>query len=98
MLGSVVCGYILDRFHHFKGTTLCVYVLSFAGMVLFTFTLQMDLWIIFFAAGALGFFMTGYLPIGFEFAAELTFPCPEGNDFRQAPFTLLLVQTAVQGC
>ncbi|KAI6178700.1 MFS domain-containing protein [Aphelenchoides besseyi] len=79
MLGSVVCGYILDRFHHFKGTTLVVYILSFAGMILFTFTLQMDLWIIFFASGSLGFFMTGYLPIGFEFAAELTFPIAEGT-------------------
>lgn len=25
------------------------------------------------------FFMTGYLPIGFEFAAELTYPIPEGT-------------------
>ena len=25
------------------------------------------------------FFMTGYLPVGFEFAAELTFPEPEGT-------------------
>jgi FLVCR family feline leukemia virus subgroup C receptor-related protein len=79
MLGSVVCGYILDRFHHFKGTTLVVYVLSFAGMLLFTFTLDKALWIIFLAAGCLGFFMTGYLPIGFEFAAELTFPIAEGT-------------------
>ncbi|KAI6182417.1 MFS domain-containing protein [Aphelenchoides bicaudatus] len=79
MLGSVVCGFILDKFHHFKGTTLAVYVMSFAGMILFTFTLKMDLWIIFLAAGALGFFMTGYLPIGFEFAAELTYPVSEGT-------------------
>jgi FLVCR family feline leukemia virus subgroup C receptor-related protein len=79
MLGSVVCGYILDKFHHFKGTTLVVYILSFCGMLLFTFTLKMDIWIIFLAAGALGFFMTGYLPIGFEFAAELTFPIAEGT-------------------
>jgi len=25
------------------------------------------------------FFMTGYLPVGFEFGAELTFPEPEGT-------------------
>lgn len=48
-------------------------------MILFTFTLNRDLWIIFLAAGALGFFMTGYLPIGFEFAAELTYPVSEGT-------------------
>lgn len=82
MLGSVVCGYILDKFHHFKfvlftyliqymfyyrGTTLVVYVLSFAGMVLFTFTLQKDIWIIFLAAGALGFFMTGFKFLNFYY-------------------------------
>ncbi|VDN45148.1 unnamed protein product [Gongylonema pulchrum] len=43
MVGSVVCGIVLDRFHEYK------------------------------------FFMTGYLPIGFEFAAELTFPIAEGT-------------------
>ncbi|CAD5208808.1 unnamed protein product [Bursaphelenchus xylophilus] len=79
MFGSVVCGYILDTTHRFKGTTLAVYILSFAGMILFTFTLHLDLWITFVVAAALGFFMTGYLPIGFEFAAELTFPTPEGT-------------------
>lgn len=26
-----------------------------------------------------GFFMTGYLPIGFEFASELTYPEPEST-------------------
>lgn len=49
------------------------------GMALFTFTLHMGLWITFFVSAFLGFFMTGYLPIGFEFAAELTFPTPEGT-------------------
>merc|ERR1712008_512412 len=29
--------------------------------------------------GLLGFFMTGYLPLGFEFAAEITFPESEGT-------------------
>ena len=29
--------------------------------------------------GVMGFFMTGYLPIGFEFAAEITYPVPEGT-------------------
>ena len=29
--------------------------------------------------GVMGFFMAGYLPIGFEFAAEITYPIPEGT-------------------
>uniref|UniRef100_A0A672PPI3 Feline leukemia virus subgroup C cellular receptor 1 n=1 Tax=Sinocyclocheilus grahami TaxID=75366 RepID=A0A672PPI3_SINGR len=61
-------------------TTLIVYVLSFIGMVVFTFTLNLEnLLVIFFTAGVLGFFMTGYLPIGFEFGVEITYPESEGT-------------------
>ncbi|KAL3080806.1 hypothetical protein niasHS_014911 [Heterodera schachtii] len=80
MLGSVTCGYLLDKFHHFKATTLVVYLFSFFGMVLFTLTLaQVPIWGLFINSVLLGFFMTGYLPLGFEFAAELTFPIAEGT-------------------
>ena len=33
----------------------------------------------YFFIAVLGFFMTGYLPIGFEFGAELTYPESEGK-------------------
>uniref|UniRef100_A0A914H242 Major facilitator superfamily (MFS) profile domain-containing protein n=1 Tax=Globodera rostochiensis TaxID=31243 RepID=A0A914H242_GLORO len=80
MLGSVTCGYILDKSHHFKATTLVVYLFSFFGMVLFTLTLaKVPIWGLFIISILLGFFMTGYLPLGFEFAAELTFPIAEGT-------------------
>ncbi|XP_076659654.1 choline/ethanolamine transporter flvcr2a isoform X2 [Halictus rubicundus] len=80
MLGSVVCGIVLDKTHRFKETTLGVYLLSFLGMIIFTFTLNASkIYVIYITAGLLGFFMTGYLPVGFEFAAELTYPEPEGT-------------------
>ncbi|XP_076666669.1 choline/ethanolamine transporter flvcr2a isoform X2 [Andrena cerasifolii] len=80
MLGSVVCGIVLDKTHRFKETTLGVYLLSFLGMIIFTFTLNPNyIYTIYLTAGLLGFFMTGYLPVGFEFAAELTYPEPEGT-------------------
>ncbi|VDM38509.1 unnamed protein product [Toxocara canis] len=80
MVGSVVCGIILDKFHRYKLTTVVVYLFSFVGMVLFTFTIDLGhIWYIFVIAALLGFFMTGSLPIGFEFAAELTFPIAEGT-------------------
>lgn len=80
MLGSVVCGIVLDKTHRFKETTLGVYLLSFLGMIIFTFTLNTSqIYVIYITAGVLGFFMTGYLPVGFEFAAELTYPEPEGT-------------------
>jgi len=79
MLGSVVCGIVLDKTHRFKETTLAVYGMSVVGMILYTITFEYGKHIVttFATAGFLGFFMTGYLPVGFEFAAELTHPEPE---------------------
>lgn len=80
MFGSVITGFILQKNHHFKATTMVVYFLSFVGMILFTVSLPYtDIWVIILISSFLGFFMTGYLPIGFEFAAELTFPISEGT-------------------
>lgn len=80
MLGSVVCGVILDKTHKFKETTLGVYLFSFLGMLIFTFTLgDGGIYVIYITSAILGFFMTGYLPVGFELAAELTYPEPEGT-------------------
>lgn len=39
LVGSVVCGYWLDRTKSFKSTTLGVYVLSFSFMLIFALTL-----------------------------------------------------------
>jgi len=80
MAGSMVCGIILDKTHKYKETTLGVYVLSFVGMIFYTFTFRFGhIWMVYMTASLLGFFMTGYLPIGFEFAAELTYPESEGT-------------------
>ncbi|XP_075705574.1 choline/ethanolamine transporter flvcr2a-like isoform X2 [Rhinoderma darwinii] len=80
MCGALVTGFWLDRTKTYKQTTLGVYVFSLVGMLVFTFTLDLGyLWLVFVTAGCLGFFMTGYLPLGFEFAAELTHPESEGT-------------------
>ncbi|KAJ8356363.1 hypothetical protein SKAU_G00191570 [Synaphobranchus kaupii] len=61
-------------------TTFVIYFMSFLGMVVYSFTLNLGhLWVVFITAGSLGFFMTGYLPLGFEFAVELTYPESEGT-------------------
>ncbi|XP_077265379.1 choline/ethanolamine transporter flvcr2a isoform X1 [Temnothorax americanus] len=81
MVGSIACGILLDKTHKFWWTTVGVYICSLVGMIIFTFTLDKNVGIyaIYITAGILGFFMTGYLPVGFELAAELTFPEPEGT-------------------
>ncbi|KAM5164882.1 choline/ethanolamine transporter FLVCR1 [Mantella aurantiaca] len=80
MVGSVICGVWLDYTKTYKQTTLIVYILSFIGMLVFTFTLDLgNLMVVFVTGGVLGFFMTGYLPLGFEFAVEITYPESEGT-------------------
>ncbi|KAL3052113.1 hypothetical protein OYC64_004798 [Pagothenia borchgrevinki] len=80
MVGSILCGLWLDHTKTYKMTTLIVYFLSFLGMIVFTFTLNLNnILLVFFTAGALGFFMTGYLPLGFEFGVEITYPESEGT-------------------
>lgn len=80
MVGSLICGVWLDRTKTYKQTTLAVYLLSLVGMIVYAATLSLGhLWVVFITAGVLGFFMTGYLPLGFEFAVELTYPESEGT-------------------
>ncbi|XP_036286697.1 feline leukemia virus subgroup C receptor-related protein 2 isoform X2 [Pipistrellus kuhlii] len=79
MFGAMISGIWLDRSKTYKETTLVVYIMTLVGMVVYTLTLSLQhLWIVFITAGTMGFFMTGYLPLGFEFAVELTYPESEG--------------------
>ncbi|CAG0882020.1 unnamed protein product [Darwinula stevensoni] len=88
MAGSIFAGWILDKTHAFKyihyrtlkAVTVIVYILSLVGMILFSGALHSEyLSFVYVASALLGFSMTGYLPLGFEFAVELTFPEPEGT-------------------
>lgn len=54
MMGSVVGGWCLDKFKKFKYTTVAVYFFSFLGMLSFTFTIGIDITIVFINAFALG--------------------------------------------
>ncbi|XP_047096660.1 feline leukemia virus subgroup C receptor-related protein 2 [Schistocerca piceifrons] len=80
MVGSVCCGVVLDKTHKYKEVTLAIYFMSLVGLVIYTFTLNCGyIEVVYFTIIFLGFFMTGYLPVGFELAAELTYPEPEGT-------------------
>ena len=55
MLGSMVCGLILDRTHAYKATTLSVYFFSFVGMILYTFTFRFgNIAVVYFTSACLG--------------------------------------------
>ena len=80
LAGSIICGLVLDKTHQFKRTTAIIYIFSFLGMVLFTCTISLGhIEIVYVTAGILGFFMTGYLPVGFDFGVEITYPESEGT-------------------
>ncbi|XP_048236655.1 feline leukemia virus subgroup C receptor-related protein 2-like isoform X3 [Haliotis rufescens] len=80
--GAIMAGLWLDKTKAFKWTSVGIYALSLVGMIAFTVIIECDLnriWIIYLVAGFLGFFMTGYLPVGYEFAAEITYPASEAT-------------------
>ncbi|KAB0374630.1 hypothetical protein FD755_013122 [Muntiacus reevesi] len=75
MLGAVISGIWLDRTKTYKETTLVLYIMTLVGMAGYTGTLNLGhLWIVYITAGIIGFSITGYLTLGFEFAMELTYP------------------------
>ncbi|CAG5080711.1 Oidioi.mRNA.OKI2018_I69.PAR.g9689.t1.cds [Oikopleura dioica] len=78
LFGSVLGGILLDKTKAFKKISLVFYVFTLICCSIFTGVLMLGNKVTdFVLIGVLGFFMTGYLPIGFEFAAELTYPEPE---------------------
>nr|XP_018908694.1 PREDICTED: uncharacterized MFS-type transporter C09D4.1-like isoform X3 [Bemisia tabaci] len=80
VVGSVVWGVVLDKTHKYKETTLGVYLMSGLGMLAFTFMLRAERLIpVYVTSGFLGFFMNGYLTVGYEFGAELTYPHSEST-------------------
>ncbi|CAF1253812.1 unnamed protein product [Adineta ricciae] len=74
IFGSLVGGYVLDKSKAYKTVTFIVYLLSFLSMVLFTSTVHLHEYVAFVTMAIVGFFMTGYLPVGFEYGVEITYP------------------------
>ena len=79
-MGSVIGGIILDKTKMFKKVTIVTYIFTLIFMALFTGLVdEASIVLDFILIGLLGFFMTGYLPIGFEFGAEITYPESEAT-------------------
>lgn len=78
--GSVVWGIVLDKTHRYKETALGIYGMAVFGMTGFTLALRThDLLLVYITSGFLGFFMNGFLTVGYEFGAELTYPHAEST-------------------
>ncbi|KAF7989583.1 hypothetical protein HCN44_008257 [Aphidius gifuensis] len=75
MIGSVTFGFILDKTQKFKETTVTVYSLTLLGQIFFAVALWVESkWMVYLAAIFLGFFLSGYLALGYEMCAEYTYP------------------------
>lgn len=78
MFGSVISGYLLDRTHKYRLINTALYTLSLLSMIIFTLTIQFkNVSLLYLTVCLLGYFMTGYLFIGFEMSNEITWPRPE---------------------
>ncbi|EDV21992.1 uncharacterized protein TRIADDRAFT_59549 [Trichoplax adhaerens] len=79
LVGAFLVGFWLDWTRRFKGTTVTFYIFSVIAAVAFTLGVYFkQLEVLYFICGAFGFFATAILPVGFEFAAEMTYPISEG--------------------
>ncbi|KAH0948184.1 hypothetical protein HN011_012314 [Eciton burchellii] len=80
MAGSVTFGIILDKTHKFKETTVAVYFLSLCGQILFAVFIYAGIkWMVYVSSIFLGFFMSGYLALGYEMCTEYTYPESENT-------------------
>jgi len=77
VVGAVVLGAISDR--HGKRVRYLALALALAVPCLIGVAFISTLWLLYAASALLGFFIVGALPIGMQYAAEVTQPTPEGT-------------------
>ncbi|XP_059089607.1 heme transporter FLVCR2-like isoform X2 [Tigriopus californicus] len=75
MMGSMVCGVILDKTHAYKTTTLLVYLFSCLGMVAYTFTFRFGhIEIVYITASLLGWTFESIVDSKWNRGNEKVFP------------------------
>ncbi|CAL1262775.1 unnamed protein product [Larinioides sclopetarius] len=78
LVGSLIAGCILDGTQKFKETTFGICFASLVTLIIFSGCLYVNqIWVQFLTIGIFGFFLTSFLPIGFEYGIEVTYPQSE---------------------
>ncbi|KAL7669750.1 hypothetical protein ACOME3_004697 [Neoechinorhynchus agilis] len=77
LVGSICAGMILSWSKKYRVVSIISCACSLIFMIIFTATLHLNVLIGYFISALLGFTMTGFLAIGFELAAEITYPTNE---------------------
>jgi MFS family permease len=100
LFGAVIIPPFSDRQHKRKRFLLLGIVLSIPGLIGLTFATEF--WLLLVSAFALGFFLISTSPIGMQYAAEITFPTPEGTSngliqlFGQASVIFVYIMEALK--
>ncbi len=100
VIGAVVLSAASDRQGKRIRFLVIALVLAIPGVIGITFA--SSLWLLFVAAFVLGFFLVAILPIGMQFAAEVTYPTPEGTSngviqlFGQSSVAFVYVMSALK--
>jgi MFS family permease len=77
VIGAVVIPPFSDRSHKRKKYLLIGVLCCIPGLIGVTFATS--LWLLYASAFVMGFFITSISPIGMQYAAEITYPTPEGT-------------------
>ncbi|XP_068898515.1 uncharacterized MFS-type transporter C09D4.1-like [Tenebrio molitor] len=76
-IGSVVFGYILDRWHRFKLTSFLIIIASGVAYLFVVLSMEENSQLAtYFTIPIFGFFIASTLLVGFEFATEILYPIP----------------------
>jgi len=100
VLGAVIIPPFSDKTHKRKIFLLLGFVLAIPGLIGLTFATQ--LWLLYVSAFAMGFFIVSASPIGMQYAAEITYPTPEGTSngliqlFGQASVVFVYIMAALR--
>jgi MFS family permease len=100
VIGAVVIPPFSDRSHKRKPFILLGFALTIPFLLGLTFAT--DFWLLLVSAFGLGFFLTSTMPIGMQYAAEITRPTPEGTSngliqlFGQASVVFVYIMEAVK--
>ncbi|VDD83781.1 unnamed protein product [Mesocestoides corti] len=105
LIGSIVAGIVLKKTGLYRRVLIVFYFLSVVTMGAFTGSVfSYSIAFVFVTMILLGFFQSGFLPLGFEYAAEITYPVDEGlssgilnTSAHIFGVILTLVATALEG-
>jgi MFS family permease len=100
VLGAVMIPPFSDKQHKRQRYLLMGILLAIPGLLGLTFA--RTTWLLFISAFEMGFFLVSTNPVGMQFAAEITYPTPEGTSngliqlFGQASVVFVYIMQALQ--